>query len=104
MVYVACYCNYWLADGIRGCVCHGQTSKIRLKKVWKNKKCKKTRGLNFEALKESCATIGELAVVVSQHQTFSISDEDGIFLQVTTEEREILSSLSSCYDSNKISA
>ncbi len=57
----------------------------------------KTRGLNFEALKEKCATIGELAVEISRHQTLSINDEDGIFLKVTTEEREVLSPLSSRY-------
>lgn len=74
-----------------------------IKKGMENQKMQKTKGLNFEALKEKCNTIGELVVEVSRHQTLSINDEDGIFLQVTTEEREVVSS-SSRYNSNKISA
>jgi hypothetical protein len=58
----------------------------------------KTRGLNFKILKEKCNTIGELAVEISRYQTLSINDEDGIFLKLTTEEREVLSPLSSRYD------
>ncbi len=54
----------------------------------------KQRGLNFEALKEKCTTIGELLVMASQYQTLSINDEDGIFLKLTTEEREAVSSSS----------
>ncbi|MBS3086993.1 hypothetical protein J4226_00175 [Candidatus Pacearchaeota archaeon] len=40
----------------------------------------KQRGLNFEALKEKCATIGELLVITSQYQTLSKTAESCIFL------------------------
>jgi hypothetical protein len=89
-----------LADVVRGCVCHGQKNKIGLKKLTKNKKMEKPRGLNFEALKEKCNTIGELIVEVSKHQTLSINDEDGIFLKLTTEEREFVCPHSRYNDEN----